>query len=94
MDFRSIFDEKHFPQWGFIGSAVGYLFILGAAIPYRGHEGEPYSFARHFVSELGEIGVSDGSMLFNVGLILAGFFYIPFMIGSIMCDSCTDNLLN
>jgi hypothetical membrane protein len=81
MDFRKLFDEQHFPQWGFVGSTVGYLFILGAALPYRGHEGEPYSFARHFVSELGEIGVSEAAMLFNVGLILAGFFFIPFMIG-------------
>jgi hypothetical membrane protein len=81
MNIRRIFDEAHFPLWGFVGSAVGYLFILGAAIPYRGREGEPYSFARHFVSELGEIGVSDAAILFNTGLILAGFLFIPFMIG-------------
>jgi hypothetical membrane protein len=42
---------------------------------------EPFSMFNHYVSELGELGVSEFALMFNVGLMLAGFFFFPFMIG-------------
>ena len=35
----------------------------------------------HFVSELGEIGVSHLWIIFSIGLIIGGAFYLLFMIG-------------
>ncbi|RDE17529.1 MAG: hypothetical protein C4K49_02365 [Candidatus Thorarchaeota archaeon] len=72
---------KRFPLWGIAGSVVGLVFVLGAMIPYVGRNGEPFSIFNHFISELGEVGVSELSIMFNVGLIYAGVLFIPFMIG-------------
>ena len=79
--FLKLVDSKHFPLWGIAGSAVGLVFVLGAMIPYQGRNGEPFSIFNHFISELGEVGVSELSIMFNVGLIYAGVLFIPFMIG-------------
>jgi len=73
--------ERHFPLWGIAGSLVGLVFILGAQVPYSGRYGEPFSMLNYFVSELGELGVSEFAFLFNSGMILAGLIFIPFMIG-------------
>lgn len=85
MTFRQtilrLYDKGHFALWGIAASVTGLVFILGAMIPYSGHNGEAYSVFNHFVSELGEIGISEAAMLFNVGLVLAGIAFIPFMIG-------------
>ncbi|MFX1601929.1 MAG: DUF998 domain-containing protein [Promethearchaeota archaeon] len=78
---KTVIDERHFPLWGIVGSLVGLVFILGAQIPYSGRYGEPFSMLNHFVSELGEIGVSEFAFLFNSGMILAGLVFMPFMIG-------------
>ncbi|MFX0108762.1 MAG: DUF998 domain-containing protein [Candidatus Hodarchaeota archaeon] len=78
---RTLIDNRHFPLWGLLGSAVGLLFILGAQIGYEGNYGEPFSMFNHYVSELGQLGVSHLAILFNGGLMLAGFFFTPFMIG-------------
>ena len=78
---KTVIDERHFPLWGIVGSLVGLVFILGAQIPYSGRYGEPFSMLNHFVSELGELGVSEFAFLFNSGMILAGLIFIPFMIG-------------
>ena len=43
--------------------------------------GEPFSMFNHYVSELGELGVSEFAMMFNLGLMLAGVFFFPFMFG-------------
>jgi hypothetical membrane protein len=78
---RRLIDEKYFPLWGIVGSAIGLIFILGSQIPYTGGEGEPFSMFNHFVSELGEYGVSEWALVFNIGMILAGITFVPFMIG-------------
>ena len=43
-------------------ASAGVLFaVIGALIPalvYRGKQGQPYSPLNHFISELGEVGVS------------------------------------
>lgn len=68
---------KHF---GWIGSLIILIGCLIAAIPYRGRAGEKYSFLNHFISELGEIGVSNLAAFFNVGLVIGGILFIPFII--------------
>ncbi|MHA1638408.1 MAG: DUF998 domain-containing protein, partial [Candidatus Thorarchaeota archaeon] len=79
--FMKLVDAKHFPLWGIAASIIGIVFILGPMIPYVGTNGEPFSIFNHFISELGELGVSEFAMMFNIGMILAGIAYIPFMIG-------------
>ncbi len=76
-----LIDEKHFPLWGILGSIIGYAFILIPMIPYTGRLGEPYSIFTHYVSQLGELEVSEFAWMFNLGMILAGIIFIPFMIG-------------
>ncbi len=76
-----LIDEKHFPLWGILGSFIGLAFILFPMIPYTGSLGEPYSIFTHYVSQLGELGVSEFAWMFNLGMILAGITFIPFMIG-------------
>lgn len=78
---KKLIDSKHFPLWGITASVIGIVFILGPMIPYQGTSGESFSIFNHFISELGELGVSEFAMMFNVGMILAGFTFIPFMIG-------------
>ncbi|MDH4214285.1 MAG: DUF998 domain-containing protein, partial [Candidatus Thorarchaeota archaeon] len=74
-------NEKHFPTWGIIGSIIGLVFILTPQLVYVGTYGEQFSMFNHYVSELGEIGVSQLAMMFNLGMMLAGIFFVPFMIG-------------
>ncbi len=57
------------------------LAIFVPQIGYNGRSGESYSMLNHFVSELGEIGVSDLWWIFSLCLIVGGFLFIPFMIG-------------
>ena len=80
-EIRIFINEKHFPMWGIIGSIIGLVFILTPQLFYTGTMGEPFSMFNHYVSELGELGVSEFAMMFNVGLMLAGIFFIPFMFG-------------
>ncbi len=80
-EIRIFVNERHFPQWGIIGSIIGFVFILIPQLFYTGTLGEPFSMFNHYVSELGELGVSEFAMMFNIGLMLAGIFFIPFMIG-------------
>ena len=52
---------------------------VAAAIAYTGKAGEAYSPLHHFVSELGEPGVSALGPEFNVGLIVGGIGFAVFM---------------
>jgi len=69
------------PIWfrisGFAGAAFAVLGAVIAAAGYRGKAGEPYSPFNHFISELGEVGVSKLAVAFNLGLILSGIALIP-----------------
>jgi hypothetical protein len=62
-------------------SALACLLILGAvSIPIpicTGRVGEKYTVLNHFVSELGDVGVSRGAMIFIGESIAAGALYIP-----------------
>ena len=81
MKLGEFVNENHFPIWGLAGSAIGLVFILTPQLFYTGSLGEPYSMFNHAVSELGELGVSELAWMFNVGLMLAGVLFTPFMIG-------------
>ena len=68
----------------YIGQAGVLILLLSALIPaafYIGRENETYSFLNHFISELGEIGVSPLAHIFNGGLILGGICISSFMLG-------------
>ena len=66
---------------GQAGICIILLSALIAAASYVGKQNETYSFLNHFISELGEIGVSPLAHLFNGGLILGGLFTSCFMLG-------------
>jgi hypothetical membrane protein len=66
---------------GWSGSLVILLSSFIAAIAYRGKQGERYTISTHFVSELGEVGVSQLAWLFNGGLIVGSFIFFWMMPG-------------
>jgi hypothetical membrane protein len=60
--------------------AGGFFAVCGAiisALAYHGKVDQRYSPLNHFISELGEIGVSRLAWVFNIGLILSGLCLIP-----------------
>ena len=65
---------------GLTGSVIVILCSLITAIAYRDINGHSYNILNHFISELGEIGVSKLAPLFNTGLIVGGIVLIIFMI--------------
>ncbi len=69
------------PTLGLAGSAVILVCILVGMSVYRGKNGERFSIWRHFVSELGEVGVSRFAWVFNAGLIIGGFLFFLMMPG-------------
>ncbi len=69
------------PTLGITGSVVILVCLLTAMLVYRGKNGEHYSIWRHFVSELGEVGVSKFAWVFNTGLIVGGFLFFLMMPG-------------
>ena len=48
---------------------------------YQGTQGELYSPLNHFISELGQRGVSEFAPLFNIGLMIGGLLFALFMLG-------------
>ena len=62
-----------------VGVAVMALGSIVAAIGYRGRFEQPYSPLSHWVSELGEVGVSDLSTVFNVSLMIGGVCFAIFI---------------
>lgn len=66
---------------GITGSLLVMLASLAAALVYRGKKGERYSPFNHFISELGEVGVSRLAWLFNAGLIAGGAVLLPCCVG-------------
>jgi hypothetical membrane protein len=60
------------PAMGFIGSAFFAIASLIAGVFYVGTEREAFSPLNHWVSELGEMGVSSLALMFNIGLFIGG----------------------
>lgn len=73
--------EGNFAIWGILGSLMILIGLFIPQIGYSGRQGEAYSILNHFVSELGEMGVSHLAIVFNIGLLIGGVFYLVFMIG-------------
>ena len=67
--------------FGLVGTSLILLACLACAILYTGKAQERYSILNHFISELGEAGVSDRAKVFNYGLIAGGALLVPFVIG-------------
>ena len=65
---------------GLIGVGLISLGSLAAGLAYRGKLGEAYSPLNHFVSELGEVGVSELAWAFNTGLFLGGLCLVFFLL--------------
>lgn len=63
-----------------IGASAAVLGSLIAGIVYRGKEGEAYSPFNHFISELGETGISKFAWTFNIGLMISG---VSLILGSV-----------
>lgn len=72
---------QNYFHFGWAGSLVMLAGCLITTIPYRGRSGERYSLLNHFISELGEIGISRAAGVFNTGLIVGGLLYLPFISG-------------
>lgn len=65
---------------GIAGPVIMLLGMLISAIGYVGIEGQHYSIRNHFVSELGEVGVSNLAWVFNASLFVGGIMATIFMI--------------
>lgn len=65
---------------GVLGPLIMGFGMLVSGLGYRGIEGQRYNLANHFVSELGELGVSEWAALFNGGLLLGGCLITIFMV--------------
>ncbi len=66
---------------GVAGSGIIALASLITALFYDGRLGEAYSPLNHFVSELGEVGVSQLAWVFNAGLLVGGLCLVVFLAG-------------
>ncbi|MBN2502146.1 MAG: DUF998 domain-containing protein [Anaerolineales bacterium] len=67
--------------FGIVGS---FLLIFGSlitALAFEGQSKEPYSFLNHFISGLGENGVSKLAKLFNTSIIIGGVHITIFLLG-------------
>jgi hypothetical membrane protein len=64
----------------FIATGLIIQGILFSAIRYRGKRGERFSLFNHFISELGEVGISPAARVFNTSLVISGVLLIPYII--------------
>lgn len=62
------------------GILVMFVAVALSIAVYRGKRGERFSLLNHFISELGELGVSRAARVFNASLILCGLLLLPFVI--------------
>jgi hypothetical membrane protein len=72
--------ETFAPLCGITGPGIIALGMIISTLAYTGVDGQTYSPLNHFVSELGEVGVSSMSSAFNWSLIFGGLITIPFMV--------------
>jgi hypothetical membrane protein len=75
------FITTNYPYFGISGSVLVMACMLITGLVYRGKKGERYSVLNHYISELGEVGVSKWAALFNFGLIAGSLAFLPFVIG-------------
>jgi hypothetical membrane protein len=66
---------------GLVGVLAIVVGCIVAALAYEGSAGERYSPLNHWISELGEIGVSELAAVFNAGLVIGGACFVAFHVG-------------
>jgi hypothetical membrane protein len=76
--------RRIYPFLGMGGTMLAAVAMAATAATFTGPTGERYSFLNHFISELGEVGVSANAWLFNAGLVASGILFICFCIGLAM----------
>lgn len=69
-----------FKGMGLLGCLFAIVGSVVAAGPYLGRQGQRYSPLNHYISELGEIGVSKRAWAFNWGLGVGGLLLLPTLI--------------
>jgi hypothetical protein len=72
---------RYYEHFGWTGSLVILFGCLITSLPYHGRAEEKYSVLNHFISELGEVGVSQLAGVFNAGMIIGGALFLPFIAG-------------
>ena len=65
-------DLTVFRMTGFAAVVIGLLGVILPEAVYQGRDGEKYSVLNHFISELGERGVSRWAWIFNLCIFLCG----------------------
>ena len=63
---------------GLVGVTAISLGSIATAIAYSGKQGEAFNPLNHWVSELGELGVSELASVFNLSLIVGGVCFVIF----------------
>lgn len=66
-----------FRLFSLVGSIIVLMGALITGLVYRGNQGERYSPLNHYISELGEMGVSRFSRVFNLSLVITGLCLFP-----------------
>jgi len=64
--------RRWLPHGGLVGLAILAFGVIVPGIVYVGRAGEPYSPLNHFISELGEVGVSPLAWVFNASMVVSG----------------------
>ncbi|MFX0102959.1 MAG: DUF998 domain-containing protein [Candidatus Hodarchaeota archaeon] len=76
------FIQKNTSYFGIIGSLVILISSFFSGLAYKGRTpDQPYTIFTYFISELGEIGISELAWLFNVGLLVGGSVLFFFILG-------------
>jgi hypothetical membrane protein len=75
------FLERYYPYFGLAGGVAAALVVGFTGLAYRGKRKERYSVFNHYISELGEVGVSRYARVFNAGLVVAGMTQLPYIAG-------------
>jgi hypothetical membrane protein len=65
---------------GVAGPLIIALGMLISILGYTGAEGQAYRLQNHFVSELGQVGISDLAPVFNLGLVIGGILNTIFLV--------------
>ena len=79
--------ERAAARAGLLAFAMITAGCVVAAVGYSGSAGEAYSPLNHWISELGQPGVSAWSGLFNLSLVLGGLAFIAFAIGLVVSST-------
>lgn len=78
---EEFYKKVSFGVWGLIMSVIFFGSVIITSLNYIGRDGEAYNPLNHFVSELGELGISSLAIVFNVSLIINGLLFVIFVIG-------------